>query len=352
MSAVTWVGVATFILANALYVAAEFGAVGVRRSRVRRMSDDGHALAARLLPFVENPAKLDRYVGASQIGITLSSLLLGAYAQATISVGLEPFARRWFHLDARAAQSAAAIVVLAGLTALQVIIGELVPKALALQYPTQSALATVLPMLVSLRIFRPVIWLLNGTSSLVLRLFGAREQGHRHLHSPQEIELLIAESRDGGLLEPEEHRRLHRALRLGLRKARDLMVPRAKLTMLSVDTPWQEVLGTVTNSPFSRIPVYRGTPDQVIGTLRVKDFVERYVSVGAQPLERLIRPVVTLTEELPADQVVTALRNRRAHQAIVVDGNGRLTGLITIQDVLGELLNVRPARPGVAAVRR
>ena len=241
--------------------------------------------------------------------------------------------------------------MLAGLTAVQVVIGELVPKALALQYPTQSALATVLPMLVSIRIFRPIIALLNGTSSLVLWLLGAREQGHRHLHSPEEIELLIAESRDGGLLEPEEHRRLHRALRLGLRTARDLMVPRARLTMLSVETPWQEVLGTVANSPFSRIPVYRGTPDRVIGTLRVKDFVERYISVGAQPLERLIRPVVTLTEDLPADQVVTALRNRRAHQAIVVDGAGQLTGLITIQDVLGELLNVRQA-PVAPAVRK
>jgi putative hemolysin len=351
MSAVTWIGVAIFILANALYVAAEFGAVGVRRSRVRRMSDDGHALAKRLLPFVENPAKLDRYVGASQIGITLASLMLGAYAQATISVTLEPYARQWFGLDALAARSAAAIAVLAGLTAVQVVIGELVPKALALQYPTQSALATVLPMLVSIRIFRPIIALLNGTSSLVLRLLGAREQGHRHLHSPEEIELLIAESRDGGLLEPEEHRRLHRALRLGLRTARDLMVPRARLTMLSVETPWQDVLGTVANSPFSRIPVYRGTPDRVIGTLRVKDFVERYISVGAQPLERLIRPVVTLTEDLPADQVVTALRNRRAHQAIVVDSHGQLTGLITIQDVLGELLNVRPAA-GATAVRK
>lgn len=156
------IGIALLILANALYVAAEFGAVGVRRSRVRRMAEDGNWLAQRLLPFVETPAALDRYVGASQIGITLSSLMLGAFAQATITMPLVPVFRDVWTLDTGSAQSAAAILVLAVLTTIQLIMGELVPKALALQYPTQAALGTVLPMQWSLAIFRPFLWVLNG----------------------------------------------------------------------------------------------------------------------------------------------------------------------------------------------
>src|SRR5438067_1376305 len=132
----------------------------------------------------------------------------------------------------------------------------------------------------SLRIFRPFTALLNAAATLALRLVGAHTSSHRHIHSPDEIELLIAESRDGGLLEPEEQQRLHRALRLGTKSARDLMVPVDRLTMVRLDTAWDALVRTVVASPFSRLPVYRDTRDRVIGTLRVKDLVERYVAEG------------------------------------------------------------------------
>jgi putative hemolysin len=332
-----WIGIAAFILANALYVVAEFGAVGARRSRVRRMAEDGNWLALRLLPHVETPAALDRYVGASQIGITLSSLMLGAFAQATISPSLAPVLAGMFTLDARTALSVSALIVLSALTALQLVMGELVPKALALQYPTQAGLGTVIPMEWSLAVFRPFLWILNGMSMTVLRLLGSTQTSHGHLHSPDEIELLIAESRDGGLLEPEEQQRLHRALRLGLRSAKELMVPLERATLLPVDASWDDIVRTVVASPFSRIPIYRGTRDQIVGTLRVKDLIERYVAAGPVTLEGLIRPIVRLDPNLPADRVVTLLRERRAHQAIV-ESQEHALGLITIQDVLAALL--------------
>jgi CBS domain containing-hemolysin-like protein len=350
VSLTVWIGIGLLVLANALYVAAEFGAVGVRRNRVRRMSDDGHALARRLLPFVDDSVALDRYVGASQIGITISSLMLGALAQATLAVALVPVLGQAFALTPVVAQSTAILVVLVTLTAVQVILGELVPKALALQYPTETALATVLPMQWSLTLFRPVIFLLNGTANLVLRVVLRGSGGHRHhhLHSPEEIDLLIAESRDGGLLEPEEQQRLRRALRLGLRKARDLMVPRDQLTMLDIDASWDDVVRTVASSPFSRLPVYRGSPDRIVGTLRVKDLLERYVVEGPVPLDRLIRPVVLMAEDLPADRVVGVLREHRVHQAVVTSADGRQLGMLTIQDVLNELVGVRSAEPARA----
>jgi|RhiMethySRZTD1v2_1073278.scaffolds.fasta_scaffold31322_4 CBS domain containing-hemolysin-like protein len=348
MSGVVWTVLAILIVANSLYVAAEFGAVGVRRSRVRRLSDDGHWLARMLLPYVEHPTALDRYVGASQIGITISSLTLGAFAQATVSLPLAPLFEGWFGLTRVSAVSASTISVLVALTSVQLVIGELVPKALALQYPTETALATVLPMRGSLVIFRPVIWLLNGFATLVLRLVGIGEQTHGHLHSPEEIDLLIAESRDGGLLEAEEQQRLRRALRLGRRTARDLMVPLSRLTMLDVAASWDEVMAVVSASPYSRIPIHRGAPDHIVGMLRVKDLVERFVSEGPRPLDRLMRPVVTIAADVPADRVVTQLRERRAHSAVVSDPGGQAIGIITIQDLLSELLGLGGSEGPVA----
>ena len=158
--------IAALILFTAVYVAAEFSAVSVRRSRIRQLAEDGNPLAAWLLPLIESPAALDRYIAACQIGITLSSLVLGAYAQRTIAVWLSPLLVDLGGLQTVAAQSTSAVIVLFTLTVAQVIFGELVPKSLALQYPTQTALYTLLPMLPSIWIYRPFIRWLNGTGLL------------------------------------------------------------------------------------------------------------------------------------------------------------------------------------------
>jgi CBS domain containing-hemolysin-like protein len=343
MSVGIWIVLAILILANALYVAAEFGAVGVRRSRVRRLSDDGHRLARRLLPYVEHPAALDRYVGASQVGITISSLMVGAYAQATLSVGLAVLLIQLLSLEPTTARSVAAILVLALLTAVQVILGELVPKALALQYPTETALATVLPLQWSLRLFRPAIVLLNGAATILLRLLGVKAQSHRHLHSPEELDLLIAESRDGGLLEPVEQQRLRRALHLARRTARDLMVPLDRLTMIDIDTEWDDLLPTVLSTSFSRLPVYRGSRTQIVGHLRVKDLLDRYLVHGRVPVAALTRPMAQVPATLDAPGLLALLRSRRAHAVIVTEPDGATAGVVTIQDVLTELLGLRGA---------
>ena len=296
------------------------------------------------MPFVQTPLGLSRYVAASQIGITLSSLVLGAYAQATIAVGVAPVLADVFGLGDSRSRDIAEITVLLGLAITQAVVGELVPKSLALQFPTEVALATVLPMRWSLRAFRPFIAVINGTTRFLLRLVGGQASPQRHLHSPDEIELLIAESHDGGLLESDEQQRLRRALRLGRRTAQDLMIPLAKLTMLPADLPWDELVRRVSASPFSRLPVYRGALDQIIGTLRVKDLVRRYVSHGPIELRQLVRPLVRIPHDVPADRVVSVLRDRRAHQAIVVDAGDRPVGLITIQDVLEALVGTGAAR--------
>ncbi len=333
-----WGVIVLLILLTGLYVAAEFAAVSARRGRVRGLAADGNALAARLLPVLEDPRELDRYIAVSQVGITLSSLILGAYGQATLAPRISPWFERLMELEPATAQSTAAAVVLVGLTILAVVIGELVPKSLALQHPTDVALFTVLPMQWSMRVFSWSITLLNGSGILLLRLLRIPSTGHRHVHSPEEIALLIAESRDGGLLEPEEQVRLHRALRLGLRSARQLMVPRARLALIDIATPFDEVLTIVASSPFSRLPVYRGSADTIVGILHIKDVVTHFLQPGPQSVSSLLRPIVRVPESMAADRLLTFLRERRSHQALVTDGDGAVVGLITLEDVVGELL--------------
>jgi putative hemolysin len=331
--------ITALILICAVYVAAEFAAVSVRRSRIQKLADEGNRLAAWLLPILESPALLDRYIAVCQIGITLSSLVLGAYAQATVAVWLVPVFASFGSMQEVAAQSASAIFVLVTLTVLQVLISELVPKSLALQYPTPTALYTILPMAPSAWILKPFNAFLNGSGLLLLRLLGAPHQAHRHIHSPEEIELLIADSRDGGLLEPDEHQRLRRALRLNLRQARQLMVPRTRISALDINTALPEVIAIVAKSPFSRLPVYRDSIDNIVGMLHTKDLVRWYVSDGAKgTLADVIRPMASVHESVTADRVLKQLRERRTHQALVVDEHGGTAGLVTLEDVLSELL--------------
>jgi CBS domain containing-hemolysin-like protein len=333
-----WAIILGLIFLTAVYVAAEFAAVSVRRSRLRRMAEDGHSLAARLLPVVEDARELDRYIAASQIGITFGSLVLGAYGQARLSPVVAPLLVG-AGVDPESALSTAAAVVLVFLTILGVILGELVPKSLALQYPTQLAVWTVLPMQWSLRVMNWFIWVLNGSGIMLLKAFGVQSTGHRHIHSPEEIEMLIAESRDGGLLEPEEQARLHKALELRRRTARDLMVPRERLVMLDAAQPFDEIVRAVASSPYTRLPVWRDRPSNLIGVLRTKDLAGAFLS-GAGDIEDVVRPIARVPASMPADRLIGFLRERRAHSVLVIDDLGELAGLITIEDVVSALIGV------------
>ena len=339
MPLVVFLVVIALVLINTLYVAAEFSAVSVRRSRLEQLARAGNRRARLLLAVVGDPASLDRYVAACQIGITFSSLVLGAYGQATLAEPLALVVSAWAGLDALTAESVAAVGVLMGLTTLQVILGELVPKSIALQYSSATALWTIAPMRLSLWMLRWFIDVLNGSGVAILRWLGMSAGGHRHIHSPEELELLITESRDGGLLEPQEHRRLHQALRLALRSARQLMVPRS--SVVGVDVQWssERILDAVIASPYTRLPVYDGSIDRTLGVVHVRDVATTFARIhNLETLRRKIRPVPAVPDAMSADQVLRTLRESRSHQALVVDEYGAVAGLITLQDVVAELL--------------
>jgi putative hemolysin len=336
-------GIILLIALTAFYVAAEYGAVGVRRSRLRRLCEDGDPTAARLLPVVESPQRLNRYIASSQVGITLSGMILGAYAQAVLAPRFAPVLHRWTPLDTGTLESVSSTSILFVLTMLSVVFGEIVPKTLALRYPTEIALATSRLMRWSGQVFAWFIRIIDGSAALLRSLLRMPAATHRHIHSPEEIALLIAESRDGGLLEPQEQVRLHRALRLGLRNARQLMVPRERLAAIELSTPLADVLRIAATSPYSRLPVYRRSIDDVAGILHTKDVVVHFVQRGRTgTLAALVRPLLRAPDTMPADRLLEFLRQRRSHQALVVDDRGDVVGLITLEDVLGELLGSVP----------
>ncbi|HUP00929.1 MAG TPA: hemolysin family protein [Gemmatimonadota bacterium] len=338
----TWLIILLLVLVNALYVAAEFGSVAVRHSQIRRLAESGNRLAAGLLSVIEDPHRLDRYIACCQIGITLSSLVLGAFGQATVALDLADRLeqRGW---GEAAALSTAATGVLLFLTIFQVVFGELLPKSIALQYPSRTALATYLPMVWSLALFRWFIAVLNGSGLILVRLFGFPHGVHRHVHAPEEIEMLIAESADGGLLEPDEQRRLVEALRLSERTARDLMVPRGRVRMIDADAPFEEILRSAISSPYTRLPVYRNSADNVIGLVHIRDLARHVADESAaNTLEAVLRPIASVPGPMEIDRLLPVLRSRGQRMALVVDEFGGVEGVVTLQDVLDELVGPEP----------
>lgn len=335
MSPTAWLVILLLIAVNALYVAAEFAAVGVRHSRLQQRAATGQRLAKRLLAVVEDTTRLDQYIATCQVGITLSSLLLGAYGQVTLTPSLAPHLAGVLDTSTAGAFGTAAVLVLVILTGLQVVLGELVPKSLALQFPTRTAVATFAPVNASTRFLSPFLWLLNGSALALLRALRLPSGSHRHVHSPQEIEVLVAESRDGGLLEEEEHDRLQAALRLRRTPARELMVPLSRVVSVPEDASMDELVERVAQASFTRLPTYRETPENITGFLHTKDvFLHAAASASARSL---MRPIARVSASMPGDRLLVALREHRAQLAVVMD-ESRAVGIVAFEDVLAEML--------------
>jgi len=344
--------VAILIFFNALYVAGEFSTVSARRTRINQLAAQGNRLARQLLPIVENSRLLDRYVAACQLGITVSSLTLGAFGERYVATALvEPLAGLVTSAESLlasinitvttaatvAAESIAATGVLLLFTTLQVILGELLPKSIGVQYPEQMAVAIVLPVKWSMALFRPLIWFFNGSGNLILRLFNLEQRdGHSRAHSPAEIEILVTESHEGGLLDAEERQMLRNAFRLRDLTARQVMVHRTRIVAASVDTSVLDLLSLALEVGHTRIPLYQEDIDNVIGFVHIKDLFRLYVE-GKSNLAEILRDVVHVPETMPALTVWETLQNKRQYMAIVFDEYGGTAGLITLEDLIEEV---------------
>ena len=338
-----FITISLMILLTALYVGAEFATVAARRTRISQMAAQGDTAARMLLPFLEDSRKLDRYVAACQVSITISSLVLGAYAQGAIATRLAgPLGDLLGSVmsataAARLGQSLSVISVLIFITALQVILGELLPKSLAIQNPEGVARAVVWPMRISLLLFALPIWLFNGSANLMLRLAGRdTHAASGRAHSPEEIELLVTESHEGGLLDDNERRLLRNALRLRELTARQVMVHRTRVTGAPVDTSALELMQLAVEAGYSRIPLYRQSIDDVVGFVHVKD-VFRLYHQGISDVSEVVREVVYVPDTLSVTDVWDRLEERRSYLAIVFDEFGGTAGLLTLEDLIEEI---------------
>ncbi|MFM8410855.1 MAG: hemolysin family protein [Alphaproteobacteria bacterium] len=331
--------VLALILVNAFFVASEFAAVSVPRVRVEQAAEAGDTAALHLREHVRSRHRLDRYVSASQIGISISSLILGAFGRGGVGDGVAESIAAFTGLRPRTAGTLVSVGILAGFTFLQMVLGELVPKGIALQYPLRTARWTVFPMEWILGLVRPVLAVLNGAAARLLGLVGFRTSGAGHVHSPEEIEMVLAESRAGGVLEAHEHQRLNRALQLSRLTAAEIMVPLSRVQAVDVDAPRSEVLRLATESPFTRLPVVEGSSKRVVGLLHARDRAP-YVAEPSKPLvvRAVLRDVAHVRPDMTVDALLALLRVKRRHVAIVVDDDGRTLGMVSVDDILDALL--------------
>ncbi|MBK7894112.1 MAG: HlyC/CorC family transporter [Anaerolineaceae bacterium] len=347
--------VAIMIFFNALYVAAEFATVSSRRTRVSQMAGQGNRMALLLLPIMQDSKKLDTYVATCQIGITISSLVVGAYGQSVIAqmlvqpvanllTTLEPFlASVGVESTAGWAEPAAASIsvtlVLIFITILQVIIGELFPKSVAIQYPESVALAVTIPMRISQLIitYTGLIALFNGSGNLILRLMGrSMKEKSGHAHSPEEIELLVTESHEQDLLSDEERRLLRNTFRLRDLTARQVMLHRTKLISAPISSSVTELMQISLDAGFSRIPLYKESVDDICGFVHVKDLF-RLHNQQSEDIPSILREVVFVPETMPVSDLWKRLNSRRKYLAIVFDEYGGTVGLITFEDLIEEI---------------
>lgn len=337
-AAVPILAVIVFLVSvNALYVAAEFAAVGSRRARVREKAEEGDRMALRLLPILEDRAQLDRYIAACQIGITLSSIVVGFYGQAQLTPLVSPLLVG-LGMAEGAASSTAAVGLLLGLTFGQVVLGELLPKSLAIRYPERIALATMLPMRWSLVLLRPFIAVLNGSGLFLMRVLGLRtDTEHSHVHSPDELEMLFQESARGGLIDAGEREMLENVLHLEERVARQVMVPRNRLIAAPLDTPPRELLATLAGSPHTRFPIHDGGIDNVVGIVHLRDL---YLFARENPdgdLGEILREVPLVPESMPVWDLWQTMGEKRSYVAVIFDEHGGTAGMVTVEDLIEEV---------------
>jgi CBS domain containing-hemolysin-like protein len=327
------------VLANAVFVAAEFAIVGAPRASIENRAAHGSRLAARVTRILDDPRLQDRYIATTQIGISVASLGLGMYGEHAlaewIAVQLEPLNTvRWLAVHAVASVTAVAI-----LTYLHIVLGEMVPKALALQ-SAQSTALYVSPVINAIEVpIRPLVVSLNAAGNALLHLFGIERQEveAERLHTSQELEYIIRESQEGGLLRGESGRILRELFEFGDLTAGQVMVPRVRLIGIPVGTEVDELRQIVKATPFTRYPIYVGDLDHIIGSIHIKR-VLRHLIAGRRVTAEDARPLPHVPATTPLDEVLAAMRRHRAQMAVVMDEHGGTAGLVTIEDLFEEVV--------------
>lgn len=324
---------------NGLFVAAEFAILGVRTARVEQLVEAGNRRAARVRRTIADRQAMDRYFATAQIGITVASLGLGMYAEPVIAGFIEGPLHDWFGLEGASIHTVSFALSLSLITYLHVVLGEMIPKSLALQRSEWLALLVAWPMTVLEKLLALPISVLNGIGLWLLRLVGVPPPDKESfLHTDQELELIIAESFAHGLVRRREQQLLENIFDFGARRIGELITPRTQIEAVPIQIDEQELLRRVEASSHSRFPVYDGSLDGIVGVFHLKDLVRQQLGGERFDLRSLLRPVPFVPHTLAATQLLNELLSHKAHMAIVLDEYGGTLGLVSLEDLFEEVV--------------
>jgi CBS domain containing-hemolysin-like protein len=325
------------VLLNGFFVAAEFSLVAVRRTQVEEMVRGKKAGAPAVQLAI---AHLDDAIAATQLGITLASLGLGWIGEPAVSLLLHPIIS-WLpgELSEVASQSLAAAISVTLITFLHVVIGELAPKALALQRPDDISLFVASPLLAFSKITRPAILLMNGAGNAVVKALGFKPiTGHQMVHSVEELSLLVEETRRAGMLAADQAEYLRNVFRLSGKRVRDIMIPIEQVAMLEVHASEEEVVTAVREGVHTRMPVYQGHVDNVIGIVNTKDLFYLFGLHGVITLMDALYPPIFFPPTMSVAFALREFRRQKKQMAVIKDPNGHVLGIVTLEDVLEEIV--------------
>jgi CBS domain containing-hemolysin-like protein len=325
------------VFVNGFMVAAEFALVGSRRSRIDQYVAEGRGSAK----VVQNAlTHLDRYISGTQLGITLASLALGWIGEPALAALLDfVFVRLGVPISPGAAHTGASIITaFLIITFLHIVLGELAPKSMALLHPEKVSMWVARPLIVFSTVMSPFIWVLNGAANLLLRLFGVRPVSEaERVHSPEELRLLVMQARAHGTLDESDSAMLAGVFDFHEKRARDIMRPRTEVVAIPIDATEEEVWDVVRRERYSRYPVYRESLDDVEGVFLAKDL---WLHDGSEKfdLAKFVRPALYLPDSRAAERVLDDLRKTRAQMAVVLDEYGGTAGIVTMEDLVEEVI--------------
>ena len=324
-----------FIILNALFVAMEFALVRIRMTEIETLITKGNNKAKIVKHLKEN---IDKYISASQLGITVINLLLGWIGES-IFTGLFSKIFSKFNINYPLLNTFAVVFGILFITFATVTIGEIAPKTIAIRYPTKIALYLSLPLKIFYNIFKPFIWLLNISANLILRIFGIATIPNTELaHSEEEIKLLIEEGRKSGIIDSTEHQLIEKIFDFNDKTANDIMIPRNNIVALDIDESRDKIVQTVIEEGYSRIPVYRETIDNIIGIIYSKDLISASEHRDIIVLQDILRPAYFIPETKHIGELLKDFQKKRLHMGLVVNEHGGVEGLITLEDIIEEIV--------------
>ncbi|HIS36655.1 TPA: HlyC/CorC family transporter [Candidatus Scatousia excrementigallinarum] len=324
------------LFSNGFFVASEFAMVKVRKTRIEQLVKEGNFNAKIALEALKD---LDKFIAAVQLGVTISSIGLGWVGEGTLARIIEPLFSFLPGISQNIATHTVSVSIsFALITFLHVVIGELVPKSIALEYTEKTALVVARPMQIITTIFNPFIWLLNGFGNSLLQMFHIP---HSHkgslVHSTEELDMLVNASYNGGVLNETEKDMLHNVFKFSDLTAKQVMIPRTDMVCIPEDMSFEDLNNLAAESQYTRYPVYSEDIDHITGLIHVKDLYSLSIKNQERPIKSLLREVLLVPETITMDNLVLEFKKRKGQMAIVVDEFGGTSGLITLEDVLEEI---------------